>query len=162
MGEPTTRDAELFEPSLAGKRRPALEEGRRPWRLGSQFYVAFFGGVLAVSAIAWLNARRLGVSPQRRRLIAVVALAGLVGVIVVVLLFGGDVASSQRLLARLVAVGAFGVLYALQMSADRVYHAFEGGDEDDLYDPMWTPGLAATFGLGLVQAGIVAAVLAVV
>ncbi len=158
--ERTTADRrhdDLFEPSLTGRARPRPPEGERPWRLGSQFYVAFFGGVLAVAAIAWVNAGRLGLEPARRRLIPLVALGGLVGVVATVELSGGgEIESSQRILARVIAVATFGVLYAIQNSADRVYHTFLPGDEDEMYDSLWGPGLAATFGLGLVQLGIVA------
>ena len=55
----------------------------RPWRLMSQTYVAFFGGVIASTVIAFLNARRLGVEAARRRLILLVGAGGLVAVIAV-------------------------------------------------------------------------------
>jgi len=42
---------DLLTPTLTGQREPQ-REGGLPWRLGSQVYVAFFGGVLAVTAIA--------------------------------------------------------------------------------------------------------------
>jgi hypothetical protein len=60
---------------------------------------------------------------------------------------------------RLVGVATGGVLVALQTSADRVYHSYGEGDEDELYDSLWVPGLAATFGLGLVQGILVYAML---
>jgi hypothetical protein len=59
-----------------------------------------------------------------------------------------------------VALATGGVLYGLQVSADRIYHAYNEGDEDALYDPMWVPGLAATFGIGILQAVIVYAAVA--
>jgi hypothetical protein len=156
-------DDDLFAPALAGRRRRVLEQGERPWRLSSQFYVAFFGGALAVTAIAWLNARRLGVERTKLRLIPLVGLAGLAATVAVVEIFGGgEVGSSQRILARVVALATGGVLYGLQVSADRVYHSYAEGDEDAIYDSLWRLGLAATFGLGIVQALILAAVLVLV
>ena len=155
-------DDDLFTPALEGRRRRALVKGERPLRLGSQFYVAFFGGAFAVAAIAWLNARRLGVEPARQRLIPLVGVAGLVATIAVIEIFGGgEFGSSQRILGRVVALATGGVLYGLQVSADRVYHAYGEGDEDELYDSLWGPGLGATVGLGIVQAIIVYAALSV-
>jgi hypothetical protein len=155
-------DDDLFAPALEGRRRRALAKGERPWRLGSQFFVAFFGGALAVAAIAWLNAQRLGVDPARRRLIPIVGLAGLVATVAVIQIFGdGEFGGSQRILGRVVGLATGGVLYGLQVSADRIYHSYGEGDEDELYDSLWVPGLAATFGLGIVQALIVYAALSV-
>jgi hypothetical protein len=155
-------DDDLFAPALEGRRRRVLAKGERPWRLNSQLWVAFFGGALAVAAIAWVNAKRLGVDPARRRLIPVVGIAGLVATIAIVeLVLDGEFGSSQRILGRLVGVAAGGVLVALQTSADRVYHSYGEGDEDELYDSLWGPGLAATLGLGLVQAVVVYAMLSV-
>jgi hypothetical protein len=150
---------DLFEPSLQGRRRKPLAEGERPWRLGSQFYVAFFGGPLAVAAIAWFNARRLGMPSSRTWLMPVAGLAGLVATVVAAIVVDADLGESQRLVARIAAVATFGVLYLLQRAPDRVYHAFADGDEDDIYDSLWGPGLAATFGLGIVQLIILAAFL---
>ena len=148
---------DLFQPSLRGVRRKRLAEGERPWRLGSQFYVAFFGGPLAVAAIAWFNARRLGMPSARTWLIPAVGLAGLVATIVAALVVDADLGDSQRLVARIAAVATFGVLYLLQRAPDRVYHAFaDGDDEEHMYDSLWGPGLAATFGLGILQLGILA------
>jgi hypothetical protein len=155
-------DDDIFTPALEGRRRRELAEGERPWRLGSQLYVAFFGGALAVAAIAWFNAERLGVAANKKRLIPLVALGGLAATIAVIEIFGGgEFGSSQRILGRVVALATGGVLYGLQVNADRVYHAYGEGDEDVLYDSLWGPGLAATFGLGIVQALIVYAALAV-
>jgi hypothetical protein len=155
-------DDDIFTPALGGRRRRTLAEGERPWRLSSQLYVAFFGGSLAVAAIAWFNAERLGVDETKKRLIPLVGLGGLVATIAAIEIFGGgEFGSSQRILGRVVALATGGVLYGLQVSADRVYHAYGEGDEDVLYDSLWGPGLAATFGLGIVQALIVYAALSV-
>ena len=57
------RDDDLFSPSL--RDRAAIPAGARPWRLSSQFYVAFFGGPLAAAAIGVVNGRRLGLGTGR-------------------------------------------------------------------------------------------------
>lgn len=158
MTEPDARD-DLFQPSLRGVARKPREEGNRPWRLGSQFYVAFFGGPLAVAAIAWFNSERLGMPTSARRWIPVVGLAGLVASVVAAVAADTDFGGAQRLIVRISGVAAFGLLYLLQRAPDRVYHAFSEGDEDAIYDSLWGPGLAATVGLGIVTAIVLAVAL---
>ena len=50
----------LLRPSLQDAHLPGTHGPRRPWRVGSQFFVAFFGGILPGALIAYLNGRRLG------------------------------------------------------------------------------------------------------
>ena len=56
---------ELLRPTIAAGVDPKVQ----PWRLNSQAYVAFFGGVIAATTIAWLNSGRLGVERGKRWLI---------------------------------------------------------------------------------------------
>ncbi len=56
---------ELLRPTIGA----GVDMSVRPWRPMSQTYVAFFGGVIASTVIAFLNARRLGVDADKRRLI---------------------------------------------------------------------------------------------
>jgi predicted permease len=149
------RDDELFEPTLAEYR----ETGERPWRLGSQFYVAFFGGVVAVTAIAWLNAKRLGLDDRRRWLILLVGAVGLAATIGVPLIRDEGADAAFRLTSRVIAVLAFGGMYLLQRSADRVHSAF-ARDEEQAYASLWVPGLIAVIVGGVAQAVIVLSVLA--
>jgi hypothetical protein len=142
---------ELLTPSL--QHLPGgLAAARRPWRVGSQFWVAFFGGPLAVGAIAWLNAGRLGLPASRRR--AVLAVSSLA----FVALLGGlgwslaalEQEAGRRLLLRR-AVQASGVLVYLalawlQRTADRRHQAF-GGE----YASLWVPGLLAVLGGAAMQ-----------
>ena len=158
MTEPASRD-DLFAPSLRGVRRAPLPEGSRPWRLGSQLYVGFFGGALPVAAIAWVNAGRVGVPASRRRLIPLIGLAGVVATIAAAVVGGTDLGSTNRLIARIAGVVTFGLLFLVQRPFDRVYHSFTEGDEEQIYDRMWGPGLAATVGLGLIQVLLLVAVL---
>jgi hypothetical protein len=144
---------DVFEPSLAGYR----EAEERPWRLGSQFYVAFFGGVAAVTAIAWLNAKRLGLDERKRLLILLAGAAGLVATVVVPLVTGEDAADAYKITSRIVGVVAFGAMYLIQRSADRVHESF--GDEDETYASLWGPGLAAVLVGGVLQAALVFGVL---
>ena len=156
METPTRNDDDLLSPSLEGRRAVRPAKGSRPWRLGSQFYVAFFGGALAATVIAWLNSGRLGLEAQRRRLIPLVGLAAVVAEVVALALLVGDPSSREiRFSGRVAGVAAYGALYWLQRPVDRLYHATTEGDDDDIYDSLWVPGLIATFVLGTVQALVV-------
>ena len=145
------RDPALFEPSLRDLDRSAPGAGARPWRLGSQVYVAFFGGPLAVAVIAWLNARRLGMPTTKRHALLAVGVAGFTATIVAALVAADALSGSRRLLASFVGLAAYGLLFLVQRPYDRAYHAFTHGDEDELYDSLTNPGVLATLGFGAVQ-----------
>jgi hypothetical protein len=150
-------DDDLLRPSLQDVAPiRALEPGDRPWRLGSMFYVAFFGGALAVAALAWENSRRLGTPPDRRRWVFWLGVAGVVASIVVsYLLYGNDYSSAARLGYRLVGALTFGALYRLLKPDDRLYTFRSPSAHEDDYDSLWGPGLLAIFAGGLVQLGLV-------
>jgi hypothetical protein len=148
------RTDELLRPSLQDVRRPAA--GGRPWRLSSQFYVAFFGGALAVTALAWLNAGRLGATREVKRRILVAGTVGVVASVVVsYTFFGNDYGSAARIGYRVVGVVTSIVLFRLQRSADRVYQFRAPGSHDDQYDRMLVPGLVAVVAGGVLQLAIV-------
>src|SRR3954462_12283685 len=92
-------DEDVFAPSLQHEAPVvARAKGERPWRLSSQFYVGFFGGALAVSALAWLNAERLDAPPDPRRWIALLGVLGVVASVVVsYALYGNDYGRGARI-----------------------------------------------------------------
>lgn len=136
---------DLLTPTLQGRdARPA--DAQRPWRLGSIVYVAFFGGALAAATISLLNSRRLGQSASTQAAIPALGAAGFAGVLFVATLVDED---SVRIAIRAVALVAYGGMYLLQRSADRVYHYHQR--DDDPYDSLWGPGLAAVFSLGIAE-----------
>jgi len=143
---------ELLRPSVT-EDRPAGTAARRPWRLGSQIYVAFFGGAAGAAAIGVLNARALGLSSARQWAIAGLGLAGLAASVLVVALIGadqdGDGSLPPSTVARVVAIVAWGGMYLLQRTADRVYsyHA----REDDPYASLWGAGIAAVIVGAIIQ-----------
>jgi hypothetical protein len=150
----TNRTDDLLRPTLQDVRSPAA--GRRPWRLAPQFYVAFFGGALAVTALAWLNAGRLGATREAKRWILVAGTAGVVASIVVsYIFFGDDYASAARIGYRVVGVVTSIVLFRLQRSADRVYQFRTAGSDEEQYDRMLAPGLVAVLVGGVLQLAIV-------
>lgn len=141
---------ELLRPTVGA----GVDMSVRPWRLTSQTYVAFFGGVLASTAVAFLNAGRLGVDAAKRRLILLTGLVGLLAVIgVFVLLYGtgdaGDtgVTSGLRVSIRVVAVLCCLVQLRLQRPMDRAFQ-LRGAD----YGSLWGWGIAVTIGGAIAEA----------
>ena len=106
------RDADLFSPSLTQSVRRELPAGSRPWRLDSQFYVAFFGGPLAAGAIGVLNGKRLGLSRERLSAIGGIGVAGFVAVAVVAVLL--DIGTRGRIVLAVAGVASFLVARELQ------------------------------------------------
>jgi hypothetical protein len=147
------RDEELLAPSL-GTHRPRARDAARPWRLGSQVYVAFFGGPLAATAIAFANAVRLQVPLSKRMAILGIGLVAFGAVLAVA--FGLSDASRQglRVALNLVAVGGWGVMYLIQRPYERIFMAF-GGEE---HQSLVVPGLLAVVVCGVLQTAAVAAV----
>ncbi|MBP2471749.1 hypothetical protein JOF53_000621 [Crossiella equi] len=127
---------------------------RNPWRLGSMAYVAFFGGVLAVTTIAYLNSGKLGVPARQRRLILVLGGAALAVELVVAGLLAGLVSTSViRLVIRAIAVLGHLAQSRAQRTQDRVFQ-LRGGE----HAPLWKPGFAAVLGCGIPEALLVAVV----
>ena len=143
--DPFVHDDDLFSPSLSQTANRQLPEGSRPWRLGSQFYVAFFGGPLAIAAIGFVNAARLGLPGSRRWQIAAAGAAGLAGAVAAVLLLDWDV--TPRLTVAVAGVASYLIVRRLQKDADRLYGL--GRDEDLAYDSLVGPGLLAVVVGGL-------------
>ena len=153
------RDADLFSPSLKQSARRDLPEGSRPWRLRSQFYVAFLGGPLALGAIGFLNGGRLGLSRERRWAIAGIAIAAFVAVVAlaaVVLAAGTNVNRGPRLMLTVAGVVSFLAAHELQKDADRLYGL--NRDEEQTYDSLWGPGIGAVLLAGISSLAVVAAV----
>lgn len=151
------RDEDLFAPSLTQSERRELPPGQKPWRLSSQFYVAFFGGPLAVGAIAYLNGKRLGLPQARRAAIVGLGIAGFVAALVagaVLLDSGGD--RTPRLTLAVAGIAAFLAARELQKDADRLYGL--NSNEDLAYDSLWVPGLVAVFLLGIFSLVVMASV----
>jgi hypothetical protein len=136
---------ELLRPTIGA----GVDMSARPWRLMSQTYVAFFGGVIASTVIAFLNARRLGVDAAKRRLILLTGAIGLVGVISVFALLNsdGDFTSGLRVAVRAVAVVCCLIQLRIQRPMDRAFQ-LRGVD----YGTLWVPGIAVTIGGAIVEA----------
>jgi hypothetical protein len=134
---------DLLRPALTGYRRT----GYRPWRLQSQIYVAFFGGALALGAIALANSVMLGMPRRKQLAIAGAALLAEAALVVVVALTS---TGALRLGGVAAGLAAYGPAYLLQRSPDRVHHFH--AREDDPYDSLFGPGLVAVIVARLVEA----------
>ena len=145
---------DLLEPTL-DRHRARPEDAPRVWRLGSQLYVAFFGGPLAAAAVGFLNGKRLGLPAGRLALIVAIGAVGLVAAGAVGASLGGDV--SPRFLLIAAGVASYLGIRELQKHADRRLRA--GRDEDEIYASLWIPGLLIVVVCGLASALLLAPVL---
>jgi hypothetical protein len=158
-----TTSPDLFAPTL--QTHEAAVERPKPWRLGSQLWVAFFGGALAYTAIAYLNGQRLGLPKARLQQILAIGAVGFIATIIVDYMLLNQMSSDSlsdesrgaRFAGRIVAVAVYGIVYQMQKSADRVYRYAH----NDSYASLWKPGLIAVFGLGIVQNLLVFAIVRV-
>lgn len=152
---PASVTSDLLSPSLQ-EHVPRARDAAKPWRLGSQVYVAFFGGVLAATLIAVLNARRLRMPRRETLKILAAAALGLVGLEVLAYVVGSADETGQgvRVAMRVLALAAWGLMYLVQRPYDRVYSAFSREDEDEEYSSLIIPGLLAAIVLGLVEIGL--------
>ena len=134
-----------------------------PWRIRSQFWVAFLGGPLPATVIAYLNAGRLRLGRTEKTQI-VIAGAVALAVLLVPAYFSSELAAAintqprtaTRLALRAIGLLLYLVLAKIQRPADRLRVL----GMDERYDSLWAPGLAAVIGLGIVQALFVVGVMA--
>jgi len=126
---------------------PLAADAKRPWRLSSQVYVAFFGGVLAVTVISLINARRLRMPASGQAAVVGVGALGLAGVIAFAVL--SSLPAEARVVIQLISLAAWGLMFLVQRPYDRVHTMFSDRDEDDDYESLVAPGFAAVIFLGL-------------
>jgi hypothetical protein len=125
---------ELLRPTLT---RPQKVQ-TPPYRVSSMGYVAFFGGVLAVTIVGLVNARRLNLTTRAQALMLIAAAVAIAGEVIAASLIGGD--QTPRLIRTLAALAAFGVFYWLQRSPERVYEYHAKRDEP--FDSLVPLGIA--------------------
>jgi hypothetical protein len=151
---PSGYDDDLFEPSLTQSELRQLPAGQRPWRLGSQLYVAFFGGPLAAGTIGYLNGRRLGLPSARLGAILAIGVGGLVALALAVSLI--DTGVGPRPLIAVTGVAVFVAVRELQKKADRLYAVRL--DDKQAYDSLWAPGLGIVLLCGIFSAIVLVSV----
>jgi hypothetical protein len=113
--------------------------------------VAFFGGVIAATAIAIENARRLRAPQQVMWSIGGAGLLGLMGVVAVAV----TVSSEVRIAVQVVSVAAWGLMFLAQRQWDRIYQVFAPHNEP--HGSLLGPGLLAVLMGGVIQIAIVIA-----
>jgi hypothetical protein len=151
---------DLLSPSIADA-ETAARSSARPWKLGSQFIVAFFGGPLAASLIGYLNMKRLGVTDRRGRDFVLVAVGGLaLGGLATLAILSADFGSAARLGNQVAGVLMYGFTYRFQRSGDRVHQFYSDSSEDGAYDSLVGPGFAAVLGLGIPSVALCAGIAA--
>jgi hypothetical protein len=126
---------DLLQPTVT----PVVRSGYKPWRVQSQFWVAFFGGVLAVTGIAYINSGHLGVSARKRRVILALGLLAL-AINVALAAWMSKEQRTVRFAGRVLAVLLFLALARLQREADSRHQLFGSGE----YASLWGAGIFAS------------------
>ena len=137
---------ELLQPTVT----PVERSGYKPWRVQSQFWVAFFGGIVAVTAVAFINSGHLGMSARSRGAILAAGAAALAVWVALAVWLVDENAQNLRIAGRILAVVLFLVLARMQRPADARYQLFGAGE----YAALWGVGIPASIIGGLAQAGI--------
>ena len=136
-------DDELLKPTIA-EETSSMDP---PWSVDSLVYPAFFGGPLAVTFLAAVNARRLGVGQRHQALIVATGVAALVAQLAVIAFVLQQVSSgAQRFSYSLAGVAVWGVAKYVQRRPFRIY-LLRGGTPANL----WGPGIAAVLASVLIQ-----------
>ncbi|MBM0225359.1 MULTISPECIES: hypothetical protein [Micromonospora] len=139
---------DLFTPTITPA---AYAEGRPPWRPGSLVYPAVFGGALAATVLALVNARRLRLPVGAVLAIVGTGLAALVArLAITVVLLDGHTSGPARLVGALSGVLVWSVANLTQKGRFRTYE-MRGGQAASLV----LPGIAAALGLGIVEAVLI-------
>jgi hypothetical protein len=138
---------DLFTPTVHSPRAT----GGRPWRPFSQVVVGLLGGTLAVTAITYRNAGRLGAGPRERHLIvltgAIAFLLTLPLVVFAVAAVLNGISDGVQIVVRLPAVAAALVQIRALRRLDRLY-GLRGGE----YGSLWIPGFLAVLIGGIGEA----------
>jgi hypothetical protein len=152
---------DLLSPTL--QEHSASIPTEKPWMIQSQFYVAFFGGVLPLTVIAYLNSKKLGLPARKRKQIILmgaialtVAFAGAMFILnstdaggLGQVLHNSGIRRPVRWSLRIVAILLYFPLRHIQMPADRLYQF--NTDEEEPYASLWKAGLLAVLVLGTLQ-----------
>lgn len=128
-------DSDLFRPSVELNSRQS-EALTKPWRTESMFVPAFFGGPVAVTILAALNARRLGARSAVPWLLAV-GVAAFIG-LVAFMTIPADPPATARVVIIVAGLVVYGVQAWILRGPSRL-HQLRSGE----YDSLWAPGFAA-------------------
>lgn len=140
----TPRDDELFSPTIRNEPLPRPA----PYRVGSNVYVGFFGGPVAASLVAAVNARRLSVRSEARRNVLLVGLVFVVLTLVVAFVVPADAnARAVRLPVQLLGAVCAVVQSRFLVSRERYWQG-RGVTPASL----WGFGFVAVLGAGVVNA----------
>lgn len=135
---------ELLQPTV----KPVVRSGYKPWRVHSQFWVAFFGGIFAVTGIAYINAGHLGAGTRTRRLILLCGAAALAIFLAMAVWAFDENVRQARIPGRILSAVLFLALARLQREADNRYQIFEAGE----YASLWGAGIVASIAGNLLLA----------
>lgn len=146
---------DLLQPTLQDQTPDSTKA--KPWQLGHQFWIAFLGGVLAVTGIAYLNSKCLGQDAGKQCLIFMTGILGLVAVIALTLFTPASETNQRtsqimRLEQHIVAVIAYALMYRIQTPA---FCAYSYHHEGEGFASLWQPGIIAILMLGILQGLIV-------
>ena len=134
---------DLLKPTITETPRAV----HRPWRVDSLVYPAFFGGPLAVTYLAAVNARRLGVDNRKVALIVATGAAALTAQVLVIAYWLSEVSTgAQRFSFSLAGIVVWGVAQYVQRRPFRIF-LLRGGEPASL----WGVGIGTVIASLLLQ-----------
>jgi hypothetical protein len=139
---------DLFTPTI----RALPTTGKPPWSVSMLVFPAIIGGPLAITVLALINGRRLGIAPGGQ---LAVAAAGVCAMVLRLWVLAVVLSSTDgRVVSALTGALAYGPVLLVQR---RPYRAFtlRGGEADGLL----LPGFVAAAGGAVIEAVLAAAVI---
>lgn len=136
----------IYQPSLISEN----EDRTRSYNVNNLFFVAFLGGIIAITALGIQNAKWLKLEKKYRRILTILSGLLITGKLIMVYAIGQGILAIDenyiKVFGRIIAVAGFFIFFAF---LNRPYkdHLAVGGQTESL----WKPGFLACMISGFIE-----------